>query len=161
MMARLGELFADPDRTRSLAIAALEVLLAEPSVDPGRIAAIGYCFGGALALELGRAGADIKAIVGFHPGLTNVRPSDSTNIRGRVLMCIGADDPLIPPQDRIAFENEMRAAKVDWQVHLYGGVVHSFTHPRASAAGIPGIAYDERAAAHAWAMMCTLLGEVF
>ena len=80
MMSRLGELFVDPDRTRSLATAALNVVLAQPEVDPTRIAAIGYCFGGTLALELGRTGADIKAIVGFHPGLTNVRPSDNVNI---------------------------------------------------------------------------------
>jgi dienelactone hydrolase len=161
MMVRLGELFADPERTRSLARAALDVVLAEPAVDPTRIAAIGYCFGGTLALELGRSGADIRAIVGFHPGLTNVRPADSANICGRVLVCIGADDPVIPPEHRAAFEDEMREARVDWQMHLYGGVVHSFTHPRASDAGLPGIAYDPRAAEHSWAAMRRLLDEVF
>jgi dienelactone hydrolase len=161
MMTRLGELFADPDWTRAMATAALDIVLAEPSVDPARIAIIGYCFGATLALELGRTGADIKAIVGFHPGLTKVRPADSTNIRGRVLMCIGADDPLIPPEHRTAFENEMRDANVDWQMHLYGGVVHSFTHPRASEAGIPGIAYNQRAAERSWAAMRGVLNEVF
>jgi dienelactone hydrolase len=161
MMVRLGELFADPDRTRALAVAALEIVLAEPAVDPTRIAIIGYCFGGTLALELGRTGADVKAIVGFHPGLTNVRPADSANIRGRVLVCIGANDPMIPPEHRSAFENEMRDAHVDWLMHLYGGVVHSFTHPRASEAGLPGIAYDQRAAEHSWAAMRGLLDEVF
>lgn len=74
MMVRLGELFADPDRTRALAVAALEIVLAEPAVDPTRIAIIGYCFGGTLALELGRTGADVKAIVGFRPW-TYERPS--------------------------------------------------------------------------------------
>jgi dienelactone hydrolase len=161
MMVRLGELFADPDRARSLASAALDVVLADPAVDPTRIAAIGYCFGGTMALELGRTGADLRAIVGFHPGLTNVRPADSANIRGRVLVCIGADDPIIPPEHRSAFEDEMRAAHVDWQMHLYGGVVHSFTHPRASDAGLPGIAYDQRAAEHSWAAMKASLDEVF
>lgn len=161
MMDRLGQLFANPDRTRSLATAGLDVVLAEPSVDPTRIAAIGYCFGGTLALELGRTGADIKAIVGFHPGLTNVRPADSANIRGRVLMCVGADDPVIPPEHRAAFETEMGDAGVDWQLHLYGGVVHSFTHPRASEAGIPGIAYDQPAAERSWTAMLRLLDEVF
>ena len=144
MMARLGGLFADPDRTRALAAAALDVVLAEPSVDPTRIAAIGYCFGGTLALELGRSGADIKAIIGFHPGLTNNRPADSANIRGRVLVCIGADDPLIPAEHRSAFEQEMRAAQLDWQMNVYGGVAHSFTHPLASQAGVPGLAYNQQ-----------------
>ena len=161
MMKRLGELFVDPDRTRSLATAALNVLLAQPEVDPTRIAAIGYCFGGTLALELGRTGADIKAIVGFHPGLTNVRPADNVNIRGRVLVCIGADDPLIPATDRVAFENEMREANIDWTMHLYGKAMHSFTHPHATQAGLPGIAYNQHAAEHAWTAMATLLHEVF
>ena len=161
MMARLGELFADPDRTRALATAALDVALAEPTADASRVAAIGYCFGATVALELGRTGADLKAIVGFHPGLTNIRPADSANIRARVLMCIGADDPIIPIDDRVTFENEMRAAGVDWQIHLYGGAMHSFTHPLASLAGIPGIAYDETASARSHAAMRALLAEVF
>ena len=161
MMKRLGELFVDPDRTRSLATAALNVVLAQPEVDPTRIAAIGYCFGGTLAFELGRTGADIKAIVGFHPGLTNVRPSDNVNIRGRVLVCIGADDPLIPAADRVACENEMREANIDWTMQLYGKTMHSFTHPHATQAGLPGIAYNQHAAKHAWTAMATLLREVF
>ena len=160
MMTRLNALFADPDRTRALGVAALEVLLAEPTVDPGRIAAIGYCFGATVALELARTGADIKAVVGFHPGITNVRPADSVNITGTVLICVGADDPVVPLEQRTAFEAEMRAAGVDWQLHLYGGAQHSFTHPRASAAGVPGIAYDERAAQRAWRAMLSLFDEV-
>ena len=161
MNARLEELFADPDRTRALAIAALDVVLAESSVDQSRIAAIGYCFGATVALELARTGADIKAVVGFHPGLGNVRPADSARITGRVLMCVGADDPLIPIEHRNAFEDEMRAAGVDWQMHVYGGALHSFTHPNASLAGLPALAYDERAAARSWAAMTALLEEAF
>ena len=161
MMARLDELSADPARTRALGQAALDVVLGEPSTDRDRIAAIGYCYGATVALELGRAGADLKAIVGFHPGLRTIRPEDAANITGRVLMFIGADDPIIPVEHRTEFEQEMRAGDVDWQVHLYGGVMHSFTHPHASRAGIPGIAYDERAATHAWAAMSDLLRETF
>lgn len=161
MMTRLDELSADPDRTRALGRAALDVVLAEPSADPDRVAAIGYCYGATVALELGRAGADLKAIVGFHPGLRTTRAADAANIRGRVLMFVGADDPMIPVEHRLEFEQEMRDGNVDWQMHLYGGVVHSFTHPRASHAGAPGIAYDEAAAKHAWAAMSALLGETF
>lgn len=161
MMGRLGELIADPDRTRALGRAGLDVLAAEPTVDPTRIAATGYCFGAVVAAELGRSGADLKAIVGFHPGLFSTRPQDSANIRGRVLMMIGGADPLITADERHSFEREMTEAGVDWQLHVYGGVQHSFTHPRASLANLPGIAYDERAAAHSWAEMAGLLREVF
>ena len=161
MMARLDELSANPMRTRALGQAALDVVLAEPSVDPHRVAAIGYCYGATVALELGRSGADLRAIVGFHPGLRTIRPDDAANISGRVLMFIGADDPMIPIEHRIEFEHEMRNGRVDWQMHLYGGVLHSFTHPRASEAGLPGIAYDKAAATHAWSAMTVLLEEVF
>ena len=101
---------------------------------PSKIAAVGYCFGGTLVLELARTGADLKAVVGFHPGLGTARP-DSANIVGKVLMCVGADDPIIPVEHRLAFETEMRAAGVDWRMNLYGGALHSFTNPRPGLAG--------------------------
>lgn len=161
MNARLGELIADPDRTRALGQAALDVLLSEPFVDAARLAAIGYCFGGTLCLELARHGADLKAVVGFHPGLMAARPDDSKRIRAKVLICVGADDPIVPVDQRVAFEEEMRAAGVDWQMHVYGGALHSFTHPNASRAGIPGIAYDEQADQRSWRSMLDLFGDVF
>lgn len=159
MMGRLTSLIADSDRTRELANAALAVLLAEAPVDPARVAIIGYCFGGTVALELGRSGADVKAIVGFHPGLHNTRPQDSNNIAGKVLMCVGDADPITDLAQRHAFEAEMRATQVDWQLHLYGGVEHSFTHPYADLAGIPGIKYDAAADRRSWASMLQLLAE--
>ena len=76
-----------------------------------RLAAIGYCFGGTTSLELGRAGCDLKAIVGFHSGLATARPQDAANIKGKVLVCIGADDPIIPPEQRADFENEMKGGR--------------------------------------------------
>ena len=161
MMDRIVGLYADPDRTRALGLAALDAVRYEPSVDSTKVAAIGYCFGGTLALELGRAGAELKAIVGFHPGLSNVRPNDSRHITGRVLMCIGADDPIVPIEQRVAFEAEMRNAGVNFEMHVYGGVQHSFTHPSASLANLPGIAYNERAATHSWNAMRALFTEVF
>src|SRR5215208_5620634 len=99
---RLGALMGDVDQVRELATAGLGVLLDAPRVDPARVAAIGYCFGGTLVLELARTGADLKAVVGFHPGLYSTRPDDSANIVGKVLMCIGADDPLIPMEHRVS-----------------------------------------------------------
>jgi dienelactone hydrolase len=161
MTDRLDHLSAHPDELRALGHAGLDMLLAEPAVDGSRVAAIGYCYGATIALELARSGAPLRAIVGFHPGLRTIRPQDASNIRGRVLMFVGADDPIIPPEHRLEFEQEMRDGGVDWQLVLYGGVQHSFTHPLASRAGVPGIAYDERAANQSWHEMAALLSNVF
>ena len=138
MMARLGELREDPRRARAIATAGLDVLRGEARTDGNRLAAIGYCFGGTLALELARGGADISAVVGFHSGLAPARPEDARNIRGKVLMLIGADDPIVDNAQRRDFEEEMRDGGVDWQLHVYGGAVHSFTNPRASGVELAG-----------------------
>lgn len=157
---RLGSLAADPDRIRSVARAGLEVLLASEFADPERVAAIGYCFGGTLSLELARSGAALGAVVGFHSGLATTRPEDASAINGKVLVCIGADDPIIPPEQRADFEAEMRAAGVDWQMHLYGGAVHSFTNPQADGS-MPAIRYDRSADTRSWRSMLDLFAEVF
>jgi dienelactone hydrolase len=161
MMERLVGLIGDIDRARTLARAGLSVLLSSDRVDRERTAAIGFCFGGTMALELARDGADVKAVVGFHSGLGTPRPEDAANITGKVLVCIGTEDPLIPPEQRTAFEAEMRAAGVDWRMNLYGGAAHSFTNPEAHLAGMPGIAYDEPTAARSWRAMIDLFDEVF
>ncbi len=158
---RLRALTADPRRTARLARAGLDVLLAQPATDAGRVAAIGYCFGGVVALELARAGADLKAVVGFHPGFTTPRPEDSRNIRASVLMCCGTDDPFAAPEERLAFEAEMREAGVtEWRLELYGGVKHSFTNPAADQFGMPGFGYDPRADRQSWSSMLRLFGDV-
>jgi len=159
MMERLMPLMSDPERVRRLGKGGLDVLLAHPDADLARVAAIGYCFGGTMALELARGGADLKAVVGFHSGLQTTRPEDAQNIKGRVLVCIGTEDPLIPPDQRTAFEEEMRAAGVDWRMNLYGGAAHSFTNPRASEAGMPGIEYHGPTDARAWTAMRDLFDE--
>jgi dienelactone hydrolase len=161
--ARLGELFNNPDQVRRLARAGLDTLLADPRVDAGRTAAFGYCFGGTVALELGRSGADLRAIVGFHPGLGTKRPEDSRNIVASVLMLCGADDPILPPETRQAFEHEMREAGVaDWRIELYGGVGHSFTNPDIDGLGLgDAFRYDRRADERAWASATALLSERF
>lgn len=159
--ARLTKLADNLDRARAVAGAGLDVLLAHPRVDRSRVAAIGYCFGGTLVLELARTGADLKAVIGFHPGLTTTRPQDSANIVGRVLVCIGTEDPLVPLEHRLAFEAEMRAAGVDWRMNLYGGAKHSFTHPRAELAAVQGIEYHQPSDERSWRAMLDLFDEVF
>ena len=160
VFARYSELAADPLRTRAIGQAGLDVLLADDRADAARVAAIGFCFGGTLSLELARGGADLKAVVGFHSGLATSRPEDAVNIRGSVLVCIGADDPLVPAEQRAAFEEEMRAAGVDWRLELHGGAVHSFTNPAADGAHGP-IRYDARADARSWRSMRDLFDEAF
>jgi len=115
-----------------------------------------------LALELARAGADLKAMVGFHPSLTNSRPGDARNVKGKVLVCVGSEDPLTPVEARLAFEEEMRTAGVDWRMNIYGGAQHSFTHPPTDPTRrvLPGIAYHQPSAERSWRAMLDLFDEV-
>jgi dienelactone hydrolase len=161
MRARLDELAEDPKRMRALGRAGLDVLSGEPRTDVSKLAGVGYCFGGAMVLELARAGVGLKAVIGFHPGLRTARSQDAANIVGKVLVCVGSEDSFVPLEQRVAFEDEMRAADVDWTMNLYGGVEHSFTHRQAHLAGVPGIRYDERTDQRSWRAMLNLLDEAF
>jgi dienelactone hydrolase len=159
-MALLRPIAADPDLTRRLGFAGLDVLVAHEATDRNRVAVIGFCFGAAMALELGRAGADLKAIVGFHPGLGMGRAEDSRNINASVLLCVGSDDPFASAEQRLAFENEMTEAGVaDWSIEIYGGVGHSFTNPEAGDRGILALRYDHRADERSWQSMLRRFAE--
>ena len=136
----------------------MEVLLGQEQTDPARVAAIGYCFGGTVALELARSGAEVAAVVGFHSGLGTAGPR-AKNIKGSVLVCIGADDPLVPADQRTAFEKEMRDGGVDWRINLYGAAVHSFTNERAGQAGMAGVAYHRLTDERSWRAMLDLFDE--
>jgi dienelactone hydrolase len=139
--------------------AGLEQLRKSELVDPRRLAAIGYCFGGTTVLELARSGADVKGVVSFHGGLDSPAPADGRNIKGAVLVCHGADDPFEKPEDLTAFESEMRDAKVDWRLIKYGGAVHSFTQPDPGFVN-PGARYNEKADKRSWEDMKRFLAEV-
>jgi len=159
MMRRFAGFMADPSDIRARLGAALDALKAQPRVDAGRLAAVGYCYGGTAALELARGGADLKAVVGFHSGLDTARPQDAANIKGKVLVQIGADDPVIPPDQRAAFEQEMTAGGVDWRTIVYGRTGHSFTNPEADTWGMPGFAYHPESDRRSWQAMQDLFGE--
>ncbi|MEO8716409.1 MAG: dienelactone hydrolase family protein [Acetobacteraceae bacterium] len=154
-------LFGDPSRTRARAAAGLKALAARSEVDPARIASIGFCFGGTMSLELARSGAALKAVAGFHSGLgTNAPKTDAKAIKARILVCIGADDPMILPEQRAAFEAEMREPGADWQMHLYRGTVHSFTNQEAGKRNMPdAIRYDAEADTRSWAALRELFSE--
>jgi dienelactone hydrolase len=146
---------------RARVSAAFAALRRHPNVDPARLAAIGYCLGGAAAIELARTGVPMAAVAGFHAGILPGSAEDNARIRGKVLLCHGDADPVVPPAQIQAFTAELSAAGVDWQLHLYGGVGHSFTNPEIDAWGFPGFAFDAAADARAWAALRQLLAEVF
>jgi len=157
-MELMTQLRSDVTRWRGRAQAALEALSCEESVDRTRLAAIGYCFGGSTALELARSGADVAGIVSFHGGLSSPQPDDARNIRGKVLVCHGALDPLVPPAQVAAFEAQMSKTDVDWQLCVYGGALHAFTNP---AANVEGMAYHAAADRRSWQVMLALFDEIF
>ena len=146
---------------RSRANAGLEVLRNHPLANVNRIAAIGYCFGGTVVLEMARSGAELAGVVSFHGGLSTPNPSDAKNIKGKVLVLHGADDPAVPPDQVIAFQDELRKAGVDWQMVSYGGAVHSFTNPETGNDPSRGAAYNEKADNRSWEAMKTFFGEIF
>ena len=162
MMQALGALRENPDKIRAIGRTGLELLAAQPETDRDQLAATGYCYGGTAALELARSGADLKCVVGFHSGLATSRPEDAKHIKAKVLVCIGADDPLIPPEQRLAFEAEMRAAKLDWRMYIYGNAVHGFANPMAGAMNNPTVvAYHQATDERSWREMRDLFDETF
>jgi dienelactone hydrolase len=160
LSARLEYLGTRPEVMRDTGRAALDVLVSEDRVDASRVAAIGYCFGANMMLELARGGAGLKAVAGFHPGLADHDPASSRGITGKVLVCLGDEDPFMTGEHRTAFVDEMTATGVDWQMHLYGGVKHSFTNPAADGFGMPGVGYSKAADERSWRAMLGLFDEV-
>jgi dienelactone hydrolase len=156
-----GALLAKPDLLRARARAALAVLAAEPRVDPRRLAAIGFCFGGTAVLELAYSGADLAGVASFHGGLPKAGPDDLKRIKAAVLVLHGADDPHVSPADLAAFEQAMRQAGADWQVVLFGGAVHSFTNPAAGNNPAAGAAYNARAARRSWRYLQEFFREIW
>ena len=158
-MATLGALTSDLPTLRKRARTALDLLKAQANVDPSRTAAIGFCFGGTTVLELARSGAAVGCVVGFHAGLATSAPQDAKNIACKVLVCIGADDPIVPPAQRDAFVTEMTEGGADWQMVVYGGAGHSFTNVEVDAMNLPGFAYHKATDDRSWQAMRNLFDE--
>jgi dienelactone hydrolase len=160
MMEVLDNLDAAEARFR----AANDVLQAHSATDSQRIAAIGYCFGGAVVLHMARGGADLDAVASFHGSLGTQSPAQPGAIKGRLLVANGADDPFVPPAEVEAFKAEMEAAGADMKFISYPGAVHSFTRPGATEIGeqfdMP-LRYDEAADKDSWAELTLLLAETF
>lgn len=152
---------SDRQLMRRRAKAGLDVLLGQEMTDPARVAAIGYCFGGGVALELARSGAPLAGVVSFHGNLDTPDPADARNIKGKILVCHGGDDPHVPQEQVIAFQKEMRDAGVDWQMNIYGGAVHAFTNPAAGNDPSRGAAYNAEADHRSWQAMKDFFNEIF
>ncbi len=157
--AEAQKYYKDRALLRARVRAGLDFLAAQPQADPARLAAIGYCFGGAGALELARSGAPLAAVVTFHGSLNTPTPADAKNIKAKILVLHGADDPFVKQDEVKAFMDEMRAAGVDWQVVQYSGAVHAFTDQRAGSDNSKGAAYNETADRRSWRAMQDFFAE--
>ena len=158
-----GKYKGDRQLYRARLNAGLDWLLADEHTDPGKVAAIGYCFGGTGVLELARSGAKIAGVVSFHGGL-DAAPgfeAQACKIPAKVLVLHGADDPYAPAAQVAALEKELTLARADWQVILYGGAVHAFTQKEAGNDNSKGAAYNEAADHRSWAAARAFFAELF
>lgn len=156
-LAKLETLRADAHTVRVRAHAAYQALLSTTGVKAQHVAAIGFCFGGTMALELARDGVILGAVVGFHSGLVPLDEPAKQKLSAPVLVCIGADDPSIPLAVRTAFETEMTMSRSEWTIELYGHTIHSFTDINADKMGRPEFArYSPQADVASWESMLSL-----
>ena len=163
-MSLLTGLAGDPELLRRRVEAGLDQLKDQRNVDHSRLAAIGFCFGGWTVLQIAREFAEVACVVAFHPGLAGPLPlpeSDSRPVHAKVLVCAGADDPLIPPEARTRLVALLTAANADWQLTVYGGAGHSFTDRTVDAMGIPHFKYHEASDRRSWTAMRALFDETF
>jgi dienelactone hydrolase len=151
----------DRQLMRRRAQEALDTLLEQKYVDKSRVAAIGYCFGGTAALELARAGAPLVGVISFHGNVARNETDGPDNIKAKILVCHGGDDPMVPMNAIDAFVDEMKQAKADYQLNVYSGAMHAFTNPDADAHHIPGIAYNEQADKRSWMALNDFFAELF
>jgi len=160
VMTRVIELRDDPPRLIRRAQAGLDVLTSHPRVD-GRLAAVGYCFGGMTVLQLARGGIDLAGAVSIHGSLKTNLLSEPGRMKAKVLVCHGALDPHVPMTDVMTFIEEMKLAGADWQLVIYGGAEHGFTHEDSAGSKVPGVSYDALADARSWTAVRDFLNELF
>lgn len=162
--AMMKEVISNEGRMQARFNAALDIIKAHETVDASKTAAIGYCFGGNVILNMARAGADLDAVAAFHASLSGAVPKDAMNVKAKVRVFNGADDPFIKPENLEAFNASMKAAGANYEYVAYPGVVHSFTNPAATAKGeklgLP-LKYDAKADADSWAQTLKLFKNTF
>jgi dienelactone hydrolase len=152
------------DIAKARFLAGLDFLKKQPVTDPDRIAAIGYCFGGGVVLNMARQGLDIKGVVSFHGSLGAVKPAEPGMVKTKIRVYTGGADKFVPPAAVEAFMNEMKNARADFEVVTYPGAVHAFTNPGASALGkkfnLP-LAYNAKADGESWKSMKKFFAGIF
>jgi dienelactone hydrolase len=158
VMARIMELRNDRATLCKRALAGIEVLAEQPRVD-GRIAAVGYCFGGMTVLELARSGMELAGVISVHGSLVTSLPAQPDLVKAKILVCHGALDPHVPMTHVSAFVEEMNRAHADWQLIVYGGATHGFTHETEHP--VPGVAYHAQADARSAAAIERFFIELF
>lgn len=144
-------------QVRARSLAWLDAVKAHPDVDPARVAAIGYCFGGHCVLELARAGADLRLVVSYHGTLKTHARAQPGVPRCEVVAYCGAHDPFATLEEVDALRQELSDAGARYQITVFGEAAHSFTDPDAARMGMEGIAYNEMAHRMSWAGTLTLL----
>jgi dienelactone hydrolase len=161
-----GALKGDRPALRRRGRAALEALAANALAARDSTAVVGYCFGGTLALELLRDGAPLRAVITVHGGLAPGKDAQGQALTAKpsttkVLALHGGDDPYVTPAEVAGFIDEMRGAKIDWQLIEYGGAVHSFSNPKSGDDPSKGVAYNAVADRRSWAALTTFLADLF
>ena len=160
MFGEMNRLGGDRVSLRDRLLSILELACAQSEVDAGRVACIGFCFGGKCALDLARSGADLAGVASFH-GLFDPTGLPPEKIKAKVVAYHGWDDPMVPPDAVVALASELTAAGCDWQIHAYGHTGHGFTNPKASELDIDGVYYTAPAARRSFASLYVFLGELF
>ena len=156
----MGPLLEDRSLLQSRLTLCHETMRAQPEVDEGKTAAIGFCFGGLCVLDLARIGTDVKGVVSFH-GLFNAPGNtEGKKIKAKILALHGNDDPMVPVEMVTGLEQELTEVGADWQIHVYGNTKHAFTNPEANDQNL-GTVYNANADRRSWQAMKNFLDELF
>jgi dienelactone hydrolase len=156
-----GAVRKDPVTEKARFQAAMDLLQQNARADREKIAAIGYCFGGGVVLNAARQGLPLKGVVSFHGSLATENPAKPGEVKAKILVCHGGDDPMVTKDAVRKLEEEMKAAGANYQVKIYDGAQHAFTNPAADSHHIKGIAYNEKADKESWEEMKKFLADVF
>ncbi len=159
--AFMAEATKDPAVTAARFQSALDQLKQDPHVNPEKIGAIGYCFGGAIVLNMARAGLDLDAVASFHGALGTENPAEQGKVRARVLVMTGLADSFVPADQVAALDAEMKAAGANYQIIRYPGARHGFTNPDAASYGMEQLAYNASADKQSWAATLKMLKQAF
>ena len=157
----MKQITANTEAWQRRAVLGLNLLRDEPTVDPERIGAIGYCFGGATVMQMAYAGANLKGVVSFHGSLPVPTEDQAKQIKAKVLVAHGSADSFVPQERVLAFQKAMDDAEVDWEMAIFGGARHGFTNPGAGDYGNPKLAYNADADRRSWELMESFFNDIF